>query len=1188
MTNMSNPAPGPSVERLVEHGDWARAVARALVADENLAADLEQEVWMEAIEHPPSIRKTERGWLFAALRHNLLDFRRSEKRRRLREESASRPEGTDATAHVVAEADAHRVVVNAVMELEEPYRSTVLLRYFENRKPGEIAAVQGVPVETVRTRLRRALARLGVLLDGGEKGKRRLILLPLVAGGPEAGRGGMPPGAGGALLGKGLLAVAAAVLLTFGGWWAFGAAGGPGAPPLGTGLPVASVPSPPPPPTPVPAQEAPPPPAAAGEVPPAVLPEAKPEPAGAVADGVALLGRVVDGKRRPVGGAIVTLVRPGEVPLTATSATDGTFTFAGVERPVAVRDLGMHALDGEGRAGTGEVRLTSRSPATVRVDPIVAGPADALRVRVSDGEAPVAKARVLAGRDVPRSVLPDTVWMFEAITDDEGIALFPALPRGTLQLVGTAKGTLRGTARVQMPDSSSGPFPLVLKPARTIEVTVVEKGTGTPIQGATFQVRRRIGAGPYVPLPPVPPSDAEGKTRISLTGPEDGLSLLGIQAPGHPGPFEQGPYSDPGSVEVKPGETSVRIELASPRTVRVPVTSRNGPVPPDGASIRLRPRPGMTVPPPPPEGRMEGNTLVISGVFGGALVAVAEAPDGSMAEVHADADEVTGRPASFRPPLSLEVHAVDAEGRPVAGASLSLRDRSDNAETGVVSTDETGTARFEGLYFTRASLYLLDDPSSPYGGREVGQVSPSPNGARFDCVLGRARDIVLRVTLDGKPGLPSSYVLQVDGPLMREVEEDPEGGLIRFSYRPLGEDPEIGVLLRPDGYLPASETVPIPPGSDPVEVDLPLSGGRWIQGSVGLPPDGEARLILEKSDGAAWEVVQVPSGQMFLDVPPGGALRVGPLEPGRYRLWDSDCNLVSGVADLTGPETVAEVAMDLSHAGLAQGKVELPPGVDAARVRVRMEGEGLREADARFGPLLMGVPVQSDGSFSVRVPGDRRVRLLAWHPSFPSGEDRALLVTEPREGIVLALAAPQGAAVVFRVSPEPPPMPKGFFGPGGGRVLLFKGEAEGKPDSEHTLAIKDGVATFSGYEPGTWTLWIDIPGFAPKVLQSANLSKGGDDFGTLQFSEGTLLRIRVVTKGDETPPRIIAMAKRVGEPAYARSQIAQEQEILVRGLGKGTFHVQAGPMEGGGMAAPLDETIEVDGSSEKTLTLDLR
>jgi RNA polymerase sigma-70 factor (ECF subfamily) len=223
-------SPSPArIEAMLAHREWVRRVAVALTADESAAGDLEQDLWCEVLERPPEPRRSIRGWFAAALRRDLFDRRKAEARRRLREEAAARPEAAPATADLVAEADAHRRVVQAVLELEEPYRTVVLLRWFEDLKPPEIARRQGIPIDTVRTRLRRAIERLRERLVGEAGGDRRAFLaalLPLARrAAPEQAAAGAGAGAaavaGGILMGtqaKAAVALAALVLLSVLGW----------------------------------------------------------------------------------------------------------------------------------------------------------------------------------------------------------------------------------------------------------------------------------------------------------------------------------------------------------------------------------------------------------------------------------------------------------------------------------------------------------------------------------------------------------------------------------------------------------------------------------------------------------------------------------------------------------------------------------------------------------------------------------------------------------------------------------------------------------------------------------------------------------------------------------------------------------------------------------------------------------
>jgi RNA polymerase sigma-70 factor (ECF subfamily) len=187
-----SPRGGFGPEALLAHREWIERVARAIVLGSSDADDVAQQVWADVLERPPAGQPTHlRAWLRSVLRFKALDAGRAARNRVRHEGAAARGERDDRDpAAIVARAETLQRVGEAVLALEEPYRTTVLLRWFEDLPPREIAERQGVPVETVRTRLKRALLHLRGRLDDAHDGDRRAwagLLLPL--GGPAAGSG---------------------------------------------------------------------------------------------------------------------------------------------------------------------------------------------------------------------------------------------------------------------------------------------------------------------------------------------------------------------------------------------------------------------------------------------------------------------------------------------------------------------------------------------------------------------------------------------------------------------------------------------------------------------------------------------------------------------------------------------------------------------------------------------------------------------------------------------------------------------------------------------------------------------------------------------------------------------------------------------------------------------------------------
>ncbi|MCE9596079.1 MAG: sigma-70 family RNA polymerase sigma factor [Planctomycetes bacterium] len=160
---MSAPRLDPAA--VLAHRDYVERLARKLVFDRSLADDVAQDVWAIALERPPKDRGTLKRWLAAVVRNAARLERRSKSRRETREHEVARDERISAADELVEREALRKSVVEAVLALDEPYRETVILRFFDELPPRAIAARTGVPVDTVKTRLKRGLETLRARLD---------------------------------------------------------------------------------------------------------------------------------------------------------------------------------------------------------------------------------------------------------------------------------------------------------------------------------------------------------------------------------------------------------------------------------------------------------------------------------------------------------------------------------------------------------------------------------------------------------------------------------------------------------------------------------------------------------------------------------------------------------------------------------------------------------------------------------------------------------------------------------------------------------------------------------------------------------------------------------------------------------------------------------------------------------------
>lgn len=161
------------VESILTEDRFLRSLAYGLLGERNEVEDAVQDSWLRSLVHPGQKPGALRSFLTRILRNRIHDLRRGARRRSRHERAAARPEALPSTEEMVAGEEMRRRVGDAVLALKEPYRTTIWLSFREALPPREVAMRMGVPVSTVRTRVRRALAQMRSRLDtdyGDRKG----------------------------------------------------------------------------------------------------------------------------------------------------------------------------------------------------------------------------------------------------------------------------------------------------------------------------------------------------------------------------------------------------------------------------------------------------------------------------------------------------------------------------------------------------------------------------------------------------------------------------------------------------------------------------------------------------------------------------------------------------------------------------------------------------------------------------------------------------------------------------------------------------------------------------------------------------------------------------------------------------------------------------------------------------------
>jgi RNA polymerase sigma-70 factor (ECF subfamily) len=147
---------------------WLLGITQSMLRDAEEAEEVVLETFRIAWEKVPPPEEAPRGlvpWVARIARNRAIDRLRSRGRRRsfgerwqLQEETIVAPvEPSEAALpgwHV------HTAVHQALEELPEDQRLAVRMAYFEGRTHSEVATALGIPLGTVKTRLRLAFVRL--------------------------------------------------------------------------------------------------------------------------------------------------------------------------------------------------------------------------------------------------------------------------------------------------------------------------------------------------------------------------------------------------------------------------------------------------------------------------------------------------------------------------------------------------------------------------------------------------------------------------------------------------------------------------------------------------------------------------------------------------------------------------------------------------------------------------------------------------------------------------------------------------------------------------------------------------------------------------------------------------------------------------------------------------------------------
>jgi len=122
--------------------------------------DAAQDLWLTYLDLSPGRVQNVVGWLRRSLRRRTHLLRRRNRLRRERERRAARSEELPSVLEGLALDSLRHAVTATVLELGEPYREVIRLRFLEEQEIEEVARRLGRSPATVRSQIRRGLAHL--------------------------------------------------------------------------------------------------------------------------------------------------------------------------------------------------------------------------------------------------------------------------------------------------------------------------------------------------------------------------------------------------------------------------------------------------------------------------------------------------------------------------------------------------------------------------------------------------------------------------------------------------------------------------------------------------------------------------------------------------------------------------------------------------------------------------------------------------------------------------------------------------------------------------------------------------------------------------------------------------------------------------------------------------------------------
>lgn len=648
-------------------------------------------------------------------------------------------------------------------------------------------------------------------------------------------------------------------------------------------------------------------------------------------------GRVVDAWRHPVAGASVVAELDGGARAETQSDAAGKFALALPVAQAWVCKGELLATQGKLAGTVPFARWTTTTENTENdVGTVVLTATGELRVQVCRGAAPIANARVVAVRAVYAPGL-----RYETVSRDDGTAVLQGLPPGRYCLGATAADGSWVVGHADAIAERATTRTLDLLASTPVSVEVRARGSELPIADAQVEAlyvvdQENLPAKiPLRLLVPLPRTDAGGRARVTGLCRGQIVSVGAEHADWRPMLVWNASPIDWGKA---PALAEVRLDSLA--TVTWQLCDGEVPLPPDGTMFHILEtqvalRDGSLHFDGQPLGCGPGWDVTAFGPGCYAVLPVASSIDGAA------------HPVPLQRTRRLEVELRDTRGQPLVGWPLSLS----AGQKGQTGAD--GRAIFPTLPSGSVYVYVTSSGGPPM--KDLGVVDLRRGDGVLTGTFEPARRVRAQVHVNGRPGLPGALVLHAIDGRVENVVEDVDRGVLTFDLWQSNPDGPGQLLLYSMPSLSVGKAT-LAPGTGPADIEFRLDSTASATVALMLPADGRCQVRVERffvqGTGGFWSFAGTVSSN--------NPRRLDSLVRGRYRLHDTDSEVLGPEVEVLADGTDAQLTLDLSKVTAARGSVLASPPFTDIHIEVRTQAGAVRQR----------MDVFNDGTFAIRASLD--------------------------------------------------------------------------------------------------------------------------------------------------------------------------------------------------------------------------